>query len=67
MSPLDQVALVLVVVGALNWGLIGIFDWNLVSWLFAFSAVVERVVYILVGLAAVYVAVSGCSAGKGKK
>lgn len=45
---------VLVLVGALNWGLVGFFDFNLVSALVGAWPVVERVVYALVGLSAVY-------------
>lgn len=44
---------VLVFVGALNWGLIGAFDFNLVSTLFA-NAMFEKITYILVGLSALY-------------
>ncbi|OGL69974.1 hypothetical protein A3B32_01330 [Candidatus Uhrbacteria bacterium RIFCSPLOWO2_01_FULL_53_9] len=43
---------VLVIIGALNWGLVGFFDWNLVEWLLGTWPVVERVVYALVGVAA---------------
>jgi len=45
----------LVVVGALNWGLVGLFDFNLVTTLVGAWPMVERLVYILVGLSAVYV------------
>lgn len=47
-----QVAAALVIVGALNWGLVGIFDWNLVSALLGTWEWAERVVYILVGVSA---------------
>lgn len=54
---LDVVALVLIIVGGLNWGLVGFFQFDLVAWLFGGSAsVVARIVYALVGVAAVYVA-----------
>lgn len=47
-----KVALVLVIVGAINWGLIGIFDFNLVTFLFdGISPVITKIVYILVGIA----------------
>lgn len=49
-SIIDRLALALVVIGALNWGLVGIFGFNLVSWLFGSAAVLSRLVYILVGL-----------------
>jgi len=54
MKALDVVAAVLVVVGGLNWGLVGLLDLDLVAKLFGDMSVVSRVVYILVGLAAVY-------------
>ena len=58
-----KAAWVLVVVGALNWGLVGAFQWNLVNVLLGSMPMVERVVYILVGLAGIVVAV-GCRCKK---
>lgn len=54
MKALHVVSYILVIVGALNWGLVGAFDFNLVTWLLGAAPVVESVVYILVGLAAIY-------------
>lgn len=52
---LDILALILLVIGGLNWGSIGIFGFDLVAFLFGGSAsTVSRVVYTLVGLAAVW-------------
>ena len=52
---MDAVALILSIVGCLNWGLVGIFGFDLVAWLFGGqTAVVSRVVYTLVGLAAIW-------------
>jgi uncharacterized membrane protein YuzA (DUF378 family) len=53
-NALDWVAWVLVVVGGLNWGLVGAFDFNLVDTIFGVGALLARLVYILVGLAALY-------------
>ena len=53
-SVLDWVALVLVVVGGLNWGLVGAANMNLVNMLLGSLPMVEKVVYILVGLSALY-------------
>lgn len=53
---LRTIALVLVVVGGLNWGLVGLFDFNLVSALFGELSTLSRIVYSLVGLSAIYVA-----------
>lgn len=53
----DWLALILVIVGALNWGLVGALNFNLVSTLFGEMSSISRIVYVLVGLAAVYLAV----------
>lgn len=53
---MNKVAYVLVIVGALNWGLTA-FDLNLVNLLFGSWSMVERLVYILVGLSAVWLLV----------
>lgn len=58
MKWLHIVAFILTVVGALNWGLVGLFGFNLVTTLVGSMPMVERVVYILVGLSAVYVVVT---------
>ena len=50
MKILDYAALTLVIVGAINWGLIGFFDFNLVSSLFQDSNVIERIIYSIVGV-----------------
>lgn len=53
-NAIDWLALVLVIVGGLNWGLIGSFDFNLVDAIFGEGSALSRVVYVLVGLSAVY-------------
>lgn len=50
----DWVAFVLLVIGGLNWGLVGIFNFDLVATIFGVMSVVARIVYILVGLSAIY-------------
>lgn len=55
MKILHMVAVALVLVGALNWGLVGLFNVNLVSMILGSSAMAEKLVYILVGASAVYV------------
>ena len=51
----NTIALVLVIIGAINWALIGIFQFDLVAYLFGGqAAVVSRIVYTLVGLAAAW-------------
>lgn len=54
LNALDWIALVLVLVGALNWGLVGFFFFDLVAAIFGDMSAVARVVYALVGLSAVY-------------
>jgi uncharacterized membrane protein YuzA (DUF378 family) len=46
--------LILVIVGGLNWGLVGLFGLDLVELIFGSIEILQRIVYILVGLAAVY-------------
>lgn len=54
MRVANIVALVLILIGGLNWGLVGFFDFNLVDALFGEGSVLSRIVYALVGVAAVY-------------
>ena len=58
MNVVDYIAWVLVVVGGLNWGLVGAFDYNLVDSLLGAGTMLAKVVYILVGLAALYMVAS---------
>jgi len=57
LNLLDIAALVLVIIGGLNWGLVGLFDFDLVKQLFGAAPVLISIVYDLVGLAAVYLAI----------
>lgn len=54
MKILNAITLVLVIVGGLNWGLVGLFDFDLVAALFGAGSVLSRTVYVLVGLSAVW-------------
>lgn len=54
----DWVALILVIVGALNWGLVGLLNFDLVAAIFGDMSSLSRVVYVLVGLSAVYAVVT---------
>jgi uncharacterized protein len=54
MKALNAIALVLIIVGGLNWGLVGLFDFNLVAAIFGTDTWFTNLVYILVGLAAIY-------------
>lgn len=54
MKKLDILIGALLIIGGLNWGLIGLFDINLISAIFGDMTFLSRFVYLLVGLAAVY-------------
>ena len=53
-KTLDYTALTLAIIGALNWGLIGFFDFNLVASLFGGMSWLSRIIYGLVGLCGLY-------------
>lgn len=53
-TALDWVAMVLVIVGAINWGFVGLFNYNLVAELFGEMSLLSRLIYDLVGLAGLY-------------
>ena len=53
-SALDWVVLVLVIIGGLNWGLVGLFDFDLVEAILGSIPLLQKLVYDLVGLAALY-------------
>ena len=57
LTMLDWAALVLAVAGGLNWGLVGLFDFDSVAYFFGVMSVLARAVYVLVGLAALYMAI----------
>jgi uncharacterized membrane protein YuzA (DUF378 family) len=54
MKALDTIALILVVIGAVNWGLIGFFQFDLVAALFGQMTVFSRVIYAIIGIAGLY-------------
>lgn len=54
MKIINTIALILVIVGGLNWGLIGFFNFNLVDFLFGAGSILSKLVYILVGIASLW-------------
>lgn len=56
LNALGLIALILVIIGGLNWGLVGFFSFDLVAALFGTSSMLTKIVYDLVGLSALYVA-----------
>ncbi len=58
LTTLDWIALILVIIGGLNWALVGIWGYDLVAGIFGSMSVVARIVYILVGLSALWLLVN---------
>jgi uncharacterized membrane protein YuzA (DUF378 family) len=54
MSAIDYIAMALLIVGGLNWAMVGLFDVDVVATLFGAGSPASRLVYVLVGLAALY-------------
>lgn len=55
MKVINRIALILNIIGRLNWGLIGLFKFDLVAWIFGGQdSVLARIIYSLVGLAAIW-------------
>lgn len=55
MMILNKIALLLVIIGALNWGLVGLFSFDLVAWIFGSSAaIMSRILYTVISLAGVW-------------
>lgn len=54
MKIIDTIALILIIIGALNWGLIGIFEFNLVEAILGSMTWLTRIVYILVGISGLW-------------
>lgn len=54
MRTLDVIVAILLVVGGLNWGLVGLFDFDLVASIFGHMSGFSRLIYVVVGLCAVY-------------
>jgi len=50
METLQKISLVITIIGAINWGLIGIADFNLVDMLFGVGSILSRTIYTLVGI-----------------
>ena len=51
---LDCTAIIISAIGALNWGLIGLFKFNLVSWIFGDMSWITRIIYVVVGICGLY-------------
>jgi uncharacterized membrane protein YuzA (DUF378 family) len=67
MGTLGWIAFILVIVGALNWGLIGFFSFDLVKAIFGDMTALSRIIYALVGLSAIYMIISAAMMGSEKE
>ena len=54
MKIIDKIALVLIIIGAINWGLIGFFNFNLVETIFGNMTMITRIIYGLVGISGLW-------------
>ena len=55
MKIVNKIALVLIILGALNWGLVGLFSFDLVAWIFGgATAILARIIYTLIALAGIW-------------
>ena len=61
LSAATWVAIVLSAIGAINWGFVGLFDFNLVSALFGPMSTLSRIIFVVVGLAGIYLVVAAAT------
>ncbi len=54
MKVIDKIALVLIIIGAINWGLIGLLNFNLVEMIFGQMTIISRIIYALVGISGIW-------------
>lgn len=52
-SLLDKISFILVVIGSVDWGLVGLFNFDIISTLFGSAMIIARIIYILVGVAGI--------------
>lgn len=64
LNGLDWTAFALTIIGGLNWGLVGLFNFDLVAAIFGDMSALSRIIYILVGASAIYLAVISTRLGK---
>lgn len=54
MKIVDKIALILIIIGAINWGLVGFFNFNLVDSIFGTMSIISRIIYALVGISGLW-------------
>ena len=67
MSGWDWVVWILLFIGGLNWGLVGAFEYNLVDSIFGADSTIARIIYVLVGLAAIWSLITVLMKSSGKE
>lgn len=65
LTAVDWVALVLLIIGGVNWGLVGLFAFDLVAAIFGSMSAIARIIYVLVGISAIWIAVEAYRWGTG--
>ena len=63
MIVVNYIALIILLIGGLNWGLFGLFSFNLVSWICFRISVLARIIYVLVFLSAIWLIIASCVNG----
>lgn len=59
----NWIAWIILLIGGLNWGLVGLFNWNLVAWICMGSRIAERIIYILVLISTIWLIISAAIDG----
>lgn len=54
LNALDWIAMIILIIGGLNWGLVGLFSFDLIAAIFGSMSVISRIIYVVVGLSALY-------------
>lgn len=55
LNALDKIAILLTLIGSINWAFIGLFKFDIVRAIFGFSPLVQRIMYLIIGFSAIYV------------
>ena len=63
MIVVNYIALILLLIGGHNWGIFGLFNFNLVSWLCFRMSIIARIIYVLVAISAIWLIISACIKG----
>ena len=64
LNTIDWIAYALAIIGGINWGLVGVFNFDLVAAIFGEMSTLSRIIYVLVGLSALYLIYTGTKLGR---